>query len=149
MNHQNIGMKNMEELEKRVRSIETQLAMWKGAFIVASICILAWVGVTAWVTLPREVNRQVAQRIGPDIDAKLKAINDQFATVSSNKEQAAKDLGITDIKAELERHTAWIVYTYKTANDDYGKGEGKSAGPILWQQKMSDKFDVKKQEIKF
>ena len=92
----------MEELEKRLRALEQQLALWKGAFLVASVAILAWIGITAWVSLPQEVNKQLADKIGSETLARVKQFNDQLAAIDSNAEATAKKLGITELKAELQ-----------------------------------------------
>jgi hypothetical protein len=80
----------MEELEKRVRALEVQLALWKGAFVVASVVILAGVGVTAWVSLPREVNKQLADIIGSDTMRRVEEFNkDAGAALQRLKDEGA------------------------------------------------------------
>ena len=92
----------MEELEKRLRALELQLALWKGAFLVASVAILAWIGITAWVSLPREVNKQLADKIGAETLLRVKQFNDQLTFVDSNTEAVANKLGVPELKAKLE-----------------------------------------------
>src|SRR6266446_8246685 len=93
----------MEELEKRVNEIEQRIAFWKGAFIVASAGILAWLGVTTWVSVPIEVNRQLVGKVGAETIARVKQLNDEFDKIGSNSGVAAKELGILDIKGELAK----------------------------------------------
>ena len=92
----------MEDLEKRLRALELQLALWKGAFVVASTAVLAWIGITAWVSLPREVNKQLTEKIGAETLSRVKQFNDQLTAIDSNAEAVAKKIGVPEVKAELD-----------------------------------------------
>lgn len=122
----------MENIEERVRALELQLALWKGAFIVATIAIFASLGITAYVSLPREVNRQVAEKVGVETLARVKQLNDEISSIDSNSEAAAKKLGIPEIKSELAKKaalgTSYRLRTNTNTPLDAAAREGNNSG---------------------
>jgi hypothetical protein len=135
----------MNNLEERIRLIETQLAFWKGACTVGAFCILAWSGVTTWVTVPAQVRTQLASVVGEDVQRNAKAINDEYLRITNNKSETAKALGIPELQRNLVKQSEWLLRVYKAANEHT---PGTTEASMNWQRELSDALRKIKDEIK-
>jgi len=63
-----------DDLDSRLSALERQLAFYKGAFCIATIAIFAWLAVSSFHEVPREISKQLHQAYGTGIGQQLSEI---------------------------------------------------------------------------
>jgi hypothetical protein len=92
-------MNTIEDLEKRVRTLESQLAFLRGATYVTTACVLAFLGYTI-VSIPKQVSAKIDDKIGTDTEAHAKFINDAYGEILKDSDALVKK-SLQDLPYEI------------------------------------------------
>ncbi len=98
--------------EEKIQKLEQQAAFVKGALIVAGVAILAFLGITGFVEIPRQVRNEVAARIDTEVTGRVADLKKQFDGLTGSKDAAIKILG-TQFETYLPVGTIFTLHTPK------------------------------------
>ena len=68
----------MEDLEIRLRKLESQLAFYRGAVVVGTALLLAFLGFASFVEIPRAVKNAIDDHIGAQVLSRIKSLEQEY-----------------------------------------------------------------------
>ena len=92
-----------ETTEERIRTLEAQVAFFKGALVVGGVCLLAFLGVAGFVEIPRRVRAEVEKRVGTEVLKRVATLSQELDAVDKHKDKAAAALGLPAIQEALSQ----------------------------------------------
>lgn len=113
-----------EQAEDRIRKLETQLAFLKGAAIVATASIAAFLGFT-YAQIPEKVRQAVDGKIGQETMTRVKSFNDEYSKLAAAPEATIQKLGIKELLSS--------VHVEKVADYNWNRDKGQ------WNEKLIHK----------